>query len=283
MTQGELFELPPRERKSLVFKTIKYPLWSENKAKLIARYLKLFVMVTKHGAYIDGFAAPQSEDYKDNWSAKLVLQSKPQLLRDFWLCELDAGGFQHINDMVAAEPKVRGRRIATMQGDFNALIDGILSSGRIKDKTAAFCLLDQRTFECDWATVRKLATHKKDPAANKIELFYFLGSGWLDRALAAISVGKQRVEAWWGKDDWQSLKTIKGKARADLFCKRFADEFGYKFVFAWPIYERGKTGKVMYHMIHCTDHEEAPKLMSRAYRTATRATDDEPTQLEMAW
>jgi hypothetical protein len=68
--------------------------------------------------------------------------------------------------------------------------------------------------------------------------------------------------------------------RAEAFCQRFRSELGYTYAHAWPIYERGSTGKAMYHMIHCSDHEEAPKLMSRAYRTATRAPEP-ATQLEL--
>ena len=33
--------------------------WTENKAKLIERYLLYFVFITHHGTYIDGFAGPQ--------------------------------------------------------------------------------------------------------------------------------------------------------------------------------------------------------------------------------
>lgn len=49
---------------------------------------------------------------------------------------------------------------------------------------------------------------------------------------------------------------------------------GYARALAWPIYERADAGggKVMYYMIHATDHEEAPKLMNRAYKGSTKAT-----------
>ena len=40
----------------------------------------------------------------------------------------------------------------------------------------------------------------------------------------------------------------------------------YQSVKAWPIYERENGGAIMYYMIHATDHPEAPKFMSRAYR-----------------
>lgn len=60
--QEELFSLPsdlpvsrPPEPK---LKAIRRPIWTENKAKLIERYLYYFVLITRHGTYIDGFAGP---------------------------------------------------------------------------------------------------------------------------------------------------------------------------------------------------------------------------------
>ena len=75
------------------------------------------------------------------------------------------------------------RNIHIYHGDFNAKVDEILGGGTISEKEATFCLLDQRTFECQWKTIEKLAAYKK--SGNKIEIFYFLANGWLERALAA--------------------------------------------------------------------------------------------------
>ncbi|MCI0628905.1 MAG: hypothetical protein L0387_45880 [Acidobacteria bacterium] len=47
---------------ALLIKPLRNPLWTQNKAKLIERYLYYFVMVTKHGTYIDGFAGPQDPE-----------------------------------------------------------------------------------------------------------------------------------------------------------------------------------------------------------------------------
>jgi len=44
-----------------------------------------------------------------------------------------------------------------------------------------------------------------------------------------------------------------------------------QIVKAWPIFERENGGAIMYYMIHATDHPEAPKFMSRAYRRAGAA------------
>jgi hypothetical protein len=44
---------------------------------MISIYLRLFVYITKHGAYIDGFAGPQEPTMPEMWTAKLVLESEP--------------------------------------------------------------------------------------------------------------------------------------------------------------------------------------------------------------
>ena len=126
--------------------------------------------------------------------------------------------------------------------------------------------LDQRTFECHWSTVRALAEYKT--SGHKIELFYFLPNSWLDRSLAALR-NPDKLRDWWGREDWQELRRVKSFERVERFTKRFKEELGYRSVKPWPIFERQDgEGALMYHMIHATDHPEAPKLMSRAYKKA---------------
>ena len=73
---------------------------------------------------------------------------------------------------------------------------------KIKGRETDLYLIDQRTFECKWNTLVRLARHKpKDQ--NKIELFYFLAASWLPRALAAQR-DHTAITDWWGRDDWQS-------------------------------------------------------------------------------
>lgn len=184
----------------LTFKSSKqdgYPVWSENKSKLIQQYVRFFILVT---------------------------------------------------------------------------IEQVLVPGSIREKEATFCLLDQRTFECKWDTVRKIAEYKK--TNTKIEQFYFLAVGWLGRSIAALKDDK-KLREWWGRDDIELPRSTSHSVElARLFSHRFMRELGYASAAAWPIYERsdGGRGKVMYYMIHATDHEEAPKLMNRAYKAATLAS-----------
>lgn len=67
-----LFNLPIDARPEPVLKRPADPVWTDNKAKLIERYLYYFVLVTRHSTYIDGFSGPQRPEKPSMWSAKLV-------------------------------------------------------------------------------------------------------------------------------------------------------------------------------------------------------------------
>jgi three-Cys-motif partner protein len=279
--QGNLFSSLPSAGKPIKFTPVQRALWTENKAKLIERYLFYFVLVTKHGAYIDGFAGPQNPKSKNNWAAKLVLESQPPLLREFWLCELSKNGVDALRNLKKEQPIVSGRSIEIVSGDFNQTVHDVLRRCNITDKTASFCLLDQRTFQCHWTTVEALAKFKK--GGHKIELFYFLASSWLDRSLKGTTRNIDQIDRWWGHANWKQLRGMKSYPRAELLAKRFRDELGYAHAYAWPIYKRGPDGRIMYHMVHATDHPEAPKLMHRAYFNATQAREPiEKLQLDLS-
>jgi three-Cys-motif partner protein len=246
-----------------------YPVWTDNKARFIMCYLRYFVLLTKHGTYIDGFAGPQGECETDSWAAKLVLASEPKWIKHIHLCDAKKAQITRLEELKASQPLYDSknrklyRKIHIYPGDFNDKVDEILKSGKISQKQATFCLLDQRTFECRWETLQKLAAYKT--TGHKIELFYFLANGWLERALAAQK-DTAVIERWWGNRDWVNLKAMSRDERKDALVQRFKKELGYKSARAWPIYERADGGATMYYMLHATDHPEAPKFMSRAYR-----------------
>jgi three-Cys-motif partner protein len=170
----ELFG-PPEVQDSIVrldtmLKPIDRPVWSENKARLIQKYVRYFIMVTRHGAYIDAFSGPQEEKFNnDSWSAKLVLEIKPAWLTRFVLCELKTDQVDLLDSLIAARRRVGDNRsIELHQGDCNITLPEALRHKPIKSKQATFCLLDQRAFECNWQTVRHIASHKI--SGNKIEM-----------------------------------------------------------------------------------------------------------------
>lgn len=270
-----LIELPPADLKSAEkhFKE-RNPIWTECKAKLIERYLFYFVQITHSGTYMDAFAGPQESDKHEMWSAKLVIESNPRWLRNFYLFDIDATQVAFLQTMCAGQPPLNKekrepkRKVKIYHGDFNEKLLEMLAEHPIGEKEATFCLLDQRTFECDWASVKAIANHKN--GGNKIELFYFFPEGWINRSIAAIKLDKeQKLQKWWGNSDWTKLLTKHGSERAQFVVDRFKSELKYKHVYPFPIYEKkDEGGRVMYYMIHASDHDEAPVLMNRAYGKA---------------
>lgn len=137
--QENLFkDLPPPAEKPLLFKKQHRPLWTQNKAKLIERYLFYFVMITKHGTYIDGFAAPQDRKNPESWACKLVLESKPQYLREFWLCDIDEKGYADLDKLARSIRRPKSHKVNTIQGDFNLKVHDVLANCKIGEKQLRF-------------------------------------------------------------------------------------------------------------------------------------------------
>lgn len=257
----------------LKFSPLPYPIWTESKAKLIQKYLRFFCYVTKHGTYIDAFAGPQQPDKPQMWSAKLVLEDEPKRLKNFYLFETDKEKIPLLEKLKQDDSsnsngdnkKTVKRKIEIHKGDCNILIPRLLETNVIGSSEATFCLLDQRTFECHWSTVEKLAKYPKSD--YKIELFYFLAEHWFNRAYSSVKDTK-KIEKWWGNKDYSQLEKMKGEQRAELISKRIKSELGYKFVTPWPIYSNEDAVRIKYFMIHASDHPRASSLMHRAYKQA---------------
>jgi three-Cys-motif partner protein len=243
--------------------------WTEQKANLISRYLKLFTYVTKHGTYIDGFAGKQTDKTEAGWAAEMVLAQRPWRIGRYYLCDIGAEQILGLKALKARQPPKEKsdskREIEILHGNFNQLVHTILMQRRLD--VATFCLLDQRTFECKWATVEALARHREK--GNKIELFYFLPIFWLDRAFVATTRPESLadIDEWWGRQDWRSLLDMPHHEKALAFQKRFF-ELRYKHVLPFPIVDSERGNRVMFYMILATDHPAAPKLMWRAYDQA---------------
>jgi three-Cys-motif partner protein len=268
----QLILLPLPEQTSnfprIEFDQSEHPVWTENKARLIEQYLYLFVLVTKHGTYIDGFAGPQRPGRLGMWSAKLVLDSEPHRLRNVFLFDSSRSQVNALCKLRKTQSSVKNRVIRIFHGDFNDRISRLLDKGQINRSEAIFCLLDQRTFECHWKTLERLSTYKGD-GRPKIELFYFLAVRWLRRAITAIEK-TEVLRNWWGRDDWEVLKDFTPDQIKDELVKRLKSELGYKSALPWAIYKRAGSRVLVYYMIHATDHPEAPKLMARAYNDAVQ-------------
>jgi three-Cys-motif partner protein len=201
------------------------------------------------------------------------LQEQPENfpLRHYYLFDVKRRQFEALRKLKKEFPR---HDIRVYRQDFNLGVLELLKAGLIGEKEAAFCLLDQQTFECHWSTVKALAGYKKP---MKIELLYFLPVAWFGRALAPVKE-KERLRKWWGRDDWERLRSLDADKRRDAFVERLK-ELNYQYVTPWPIFERERGGRIMYYMIHASDHPEAPRLMTRAYTRAVRHPKESYNQL----
>ncbi|EDY83658.1 hypothetical protein VDG1235_3285 [Verrucomicrobiia bacterium DG1235] len=259
------------EAKGKGYLPLDYPLWTKNKAHFIARYLKSFTYVTRHGTYIDAFAGPQHEESRnDSWAAKLVMQNEPAWLRNFHLFDLASDQIGHLKNIkkeyLEKHPKKPLRTVTITEGDCNTTLPRFLNENPIQEKEASFCLFDQRSTECAWETVKYVAEHKGGKGGHKIELFYFLPQGWIDRT---IKSWKNDVESrclrWWGRADVLNFLKLRSNERGIAMADRFREELGYKYSFPFPIQKFGKNGAVMFWMIHASDHSRATDLMRQSY------------------
>lgn len=215
--QHDLFDVGPRSKPKIIRHKRASHVWTENKAKLIERYLKGFLMVTRHGTYIDAFAGPQDGTPDAvNWAARRVLHLRPPWLRHFALFEHDPERVGFIRRMLKRLPRAplgkKMRDIKVIEGDSNIALPRHLGDYAIRSREATFCLLDQWTNECHWSTVQTLATHKRK--GLKIELFYFFANSWLLRSLKSTTKSIADLDAWWGSDGWRDLLTLDSYARA---------------------------------------------------------------------
>lgn len=243
-------------------------IWTDTKARFIQRYIRNFVYVTKKGTYLDAFAGPQkSYDFDKSWAAKLVLENRPAMIRHLALFEKNRNSVKKLETLKKQQEaeKIREKRsIHVIAGDSNLTLPKFLQDNPIPDDEPAFCLLDQRTFECAWRTVEYVAHHKK--GGCKIELLYFLAAGWFDRGVSGLKKRPEEdMRTWWGREDWRRFHDLANRDRPHLLVERFKNELNYRFVAHYPIFEHKDSNRIMFYLVHASDHPDAPELMDRAY------------------
>jgi len=259
-------------------------IWTTRKAWLIRLYLQLFVYVTNRGTYIDAFAGPQKT--LDAWAARLIWEADPGPKRKridrFELFEISRRSLKQLKDMVSRTSENK-RTVFITDGDANIELPKALAKRPITNP--AFCLLDQRSTECSWDLVKAVALHKVE--GHKIELFYFLMAGWKNRSLKNLKIDPDGdLLRWWGRDDFEIAIKADPNRLAELFCDRFRNELGYRFVQPFPIYgdpNDGSRGRLQYWMIHASDHEAATSFMVRAFNRLACGYDPNAKQEDFGW
>lgn len=249
-------------------------IWTTQKAQLISRYLYSFLSVTKNGTYIDAFAGPQDVESKhDSWAALRLLERESAFLRRAVLFEEDAEKIpllEELKQKYCEGFRTRSKRkVLVIHGDCNTEIPKYLTMHRIKPKQAAFALLDQRTHECTWELVKTIADHKRMSGEHKVEIFYFLAQGWMDRSIKSSKQESKlnEIDAWWGNKGWPNFLQLTSWERAKEMESRFKNELGYRFARAFPMRSKANEGRILFWLIHASDHPRANRLMIAAFKS----------------
>lgn len=257
--------------------------WTKNKASLIARYLWHFLQVTKGGQYIDVFSGHQRGESSDQtWAAKLALEICPaSRLRRIYLFQKNPTKIPALMELKAKHDRgwyrFSTRKVEVIEGDSNVTVPEFFRFNKLKQGLPAFCLLDQWTRECDWATVEFVARLKQEGC--KVEQFYFLAQCWMDRHWDIPGErNRKRIEAWWGRDDWKEFRALPSFERGQLMERRFREELGYLDAQAFPIHKYGNHGRVMFWMVHASDDQRALPLMAKAYKEIGLNLPPQPLQ-----
>lgn len=274
------FTLDPVEKpEKLLQKWNEKRMWTEHKAELIAAYLKGFCWVTKSGVYLDAFSGPQDEKGLEdsNWAAKNTLELTPRFLKQFVLFEKSKTQITHLELLKSRHTQ---QHVEVVPGDMNEELPAWLEANPIKNTMPTFCLVDQRNTECDWKTLEIVAAHKK--GQYKIEIFYFLPVGWIQRSTKSSKDRAANYERWLGPA-WEDFPRDTRYEQYTFFVEQMQNRLGYKYVMPLGITDReGEGGELMFYMIHASDHPEAPKIMNRAYRKVTgRFRGEPPTQFDL--
>ena len=171
-------------------------------------------------------------------------------IRHYAVCDIKRKQVERLRILGKNHPSFR-----VYEGDANERVHQMLKEAPITPKTACFCLIDQRTFECHWTTVEAVARHKRE--GYKVELFYFLAQKWLEPET---------------KRSWRRGGEMAITRTSERF-RRFRDELDYAYSVPFSIHEKGDGSRTMYYMIHASDHPAAAGLMARAYLRARPKED----------
>ena len=249
-------------------------LWTAEKSALIDEYIHLFLVVTKHGVYVDLFAGPQRVEDTESWSVRRVLERRTvgnPSIRHFAVCDKDPGQAQRLRELGSRHPSFRVYPRRRERGNPH-------NPRGSRDRDEYGVLLSDRP-----AHLRVPLGHRENGRAAQI-------GGPQNRAVLLPRARLARSRPEQGEpgeapgpggamETTVSSSAFDRIERANALCRRFRDELKYEHAMPFAIQERGANSRIMYYMIHASDHRRAAELMSQAYRTVRERRQTDGVQL----
>ncbi|MGW3352099.1 three-Cys-motif partner protein TcmP [Nonomuraea rubra] len=259
--------------------------WTEQKLDILSDYLSAFTTASKRAGitvYLDLFAGQPENVSREptahiiRGSAKRALDATPpfSILRFFEL-STNASALDRV-----LRSEYPDRNFAVIPGDCNDAIGRTLSELRPYNWAPTFAFLDQQSTELKWATLERLAGHKRS-TKPKVELWILCASGLLPRGLRLRQTDiddnvAQQMSEMFGTNQWHDA--LAATRDGQLTGAEFRDELTnlmrwrlervlrYKATRVFKV--RNTSGSEIFDMIFATDHEVGDKIMSKIYSKA---------------
>lgn len=262
--------------------------WTKQKLDLLSTYLDAFTVASKRAGktvYLDLFAGQADNILKEtgtriDGSPIRAMKAQPPLDRVV-LFELPHKAAEIQRDLNEKFPN-RVADVTVWPGDCNETIDVALRDLAARDLNWAptFAFIDQQGADVTWATLTKLARHRRS-AKYKTELWMFFGHALLPRALSDRRPNNEfvvRMNQMLGTTEWHG--SLRAWMSGDLTGRQFRDELlnwmrwrletelGYQWTHWFEL--RNTNNQPIYAMIFATDNAAGNSIMSDLYGVAAR-------------
>ncbi|MBF0538468.1 MAG: three-Cys-motif partner protein TcmP [Nitrospirae bacterium] len=266
-------------------------IWSEIKLDIIKKYASAYVTIMKEQhwcrgfVYIDAFAGAGKHIRKRtgemvSGSPLNALEVKPPFT-EYHFIDLDKERASVWKDIEKENPSVHA-----YCGDCNEiLVNDIFPTLPYKSHKRALCLLDPYGLHLKWKTIKFAAELKT------IDIFINVSTMDINRNILRKELSNvkpddiERMNAFWGSEDWKSLMYIKQKTLfgdtqetrikdyqvlADNFCKRLK-QAGFDYV-AKPLLMRNTQGNnaPLYHLCFASQNAAAKNIAKDIFNRSTK-------------
>jgi three-Cys-motif partner protein len=265
--------------------------WTFKKLDILDEYLTAYVKATKRAAeshgiyYIDLFSGCGKVQLKStgevrNGSPLIALEMRPSFYKYFFI-EENRNNHDSLIEYLGEYPQFKYGQVRTYLGDCNHEIDRVLSE--IPQSNPIFAFLDPESPNLYWATIKKLASHKKPPN-NKIELFvlfpYNMGIARLLLSDPTIFYNKgydkiiERLMPY--NSSWKDhyMAKVSGKIDRHELRRKFVSEYengfrqlGYEYVLRGNLLT-SDVNRPLYFLCFATDHLLGYQIMLSRFQKA---------------
>ncbi|MCX7784496.1 MAG: three-Cys-motif partner protein TcmP [Meiothermus sp.] len=198
---------------------MKYPKahpWTLKKLKFLEMYLPAFEKATQKALnryYVDGFAGPgyNRRDDGERVRGSPLLAVQHRSFTKFFFVEADPQSYEALRNGLKGE-QIAPEKIRLYQGDFNVLVDEILT--QIPKKAPTVFFLDPFGLELKWSTVEKIAQREK------ADVFILISGSGINRA-RKTSPGL--VTEFFGDESWSNISRKPGQTWFEAFTEAYRD------------------------------------------------------------